>query len=182
MTESPLPVSLEATRRSRRRPDAERRTDAERLLDRLVELDWSIATAESLTGGLVVASLVAVPGASRTVRGGIVAYATGLKQSLLDVDATLLEVGGAVQAKVARQMAERVRETMAVDGRPAEVGISTTGIAGPDSPDGQPVGTVHIGVSTPLGTRVESLVLSGTREEIRAEAVQLAIRLARDAL
>jgi nicotinamide-nucleotide amidase len=179
---SELPPGVEATRRSRRRPEAERRTDAELLLDRLAELDWSVATAESLTGGLLVAALVAVPGASRSVRGGVVAYATELKQSVLGVDATLLEVGGPVQAKVARQMAERVRETMALGGRPAEVGISTTGIAGPDSPDGQPVGTVHVGVSTPLGTRVESLVLAGTRDEIRGETVRIALRLAGSAL
>jgi len=179
MSEQPaLPEGLELTRRAR----TPRRTPAERLLDRLSELDWTIATAESLTGGLVVASLVAVPGASRHVRGGIVAYATDLKNTLLGVDATLLEVGGAVQAKVARQMAERVRQTMAEGDRSAEVGVSTTGIAGPDSPDGQPVGTVHVGVSTPLGTRVESLLLSGTREEIRAETVQVALRLAREAL
>jgi nicotinamide-nucleotide amidase len=164
-------------RRSRRRS-----TEAELLLERLGELDWTIATAESLTGGLVVAALVAVPGASRHVRGGVVAYATDLKHTLLGVDATLLEVGGAVQAKVARQMAERVREATALDGRPADVGVATTGIAGPGSPDGQPVGTVHVAVSTPLGTRVESLLLSGDREQIRAETVQLALRLAREAL
>ena len=70
----------------------------------------------------------------------------------------------------------------AVADAPCDVGISTTGIAGPESPDGQPIGTVHIGVATPLGTRVESLELRGTRDEIRAEAVRRAVRTALDAL
>jgi nicotinamide-nucleotide amidase len=160
----------------------DRRSDPERLLTRLIELGWTLGIAESLTGGLVVSSLVGVPGASAVVRGGIVAYSTPLKHSLLGVDPTLLEAHGAVHPRVARQMAEGVRVRLAVDGIPCDVGISTTGIAGPDSPDGQPVGTVHIGVATPLGTRVESLELQGTRDEIRAETVRRAVRTALDAL
>lgn len=157
-------------------------TDAERLLDRLVDLGWSVAVAESLTGGLVTASLIAVPGASATVRGGIVAYAVDIKQSLLGVDAALLATHGAVHPDVARQMADGVRRVMTGDGRVVHVGIATTGIAGPESPDGQPVGTVHIAVATPAGTRVESLRLAGTREQIRAAAAQQALRITRDAL
>jgi nicotinamide-nucleotide amidase len=155
---------------------------AARLVDRLAELGWTVAVAESLTGGLVVSSLIAVPGASRVVRGGVVAYDTGVKRSLLGVDAALLEAHGAVHPRVARQMAKGVREALAVDGRFADVGIATTGIAGPESPDGQPVGTVHIAVSTPLGTRVESLALSGDRESIRSEAARIAVRRALAAL
>ena len=160
----------------------ERRSDAQRLLDRLGELGWTVGVAESLTGGLVVSALVSVPGASAVVRGGIVAYASGLKHSLLGVDPTLLEAHGAVHPRVARQMAEGVRVRLALGEDPCDVGISTTGIAGPDSPDGQPVGTVHIGVATPLGTRVASLELRGTREEIRAETVRHAVRTALEAL
>lgn len=159
-----------------------RLTDAERLVARLKELDWSIGIAESLTGGLVSASVVAVPGASAVLRGGIVAYATDVKQSLLGVDATLLAAHGPVHPRVARQMAEGIRRTLGQDGEAADVGIATTGIAGPVSPDGQPVGTVHLAVSTPLGSRVESLVLGGDRDEIRAEAAALALRIAFDAL
>lgn len=158
------------------------RESSARLIDRLAELGWTVGTAESLTGGLVVSSLVAVPGASRVVRGGIVAYATDVKQHVLGVDAALLEAHGAVHPRVARQMAKGVRDVLAVDGHAAEVGIATTGIAGPDSPDGQPVGTVHIAVSTPLGTRVDSLVLSGDREAIRTEAARIAVRRALTAL
>ncbi|MEU1973580.1 CinA family protein [Microbacterium sp. NPDC019599] len=152
------------------------------MLDRLSELGWTVAIAESLTGGLVVADLVSVPGASAVVRGGIVAYATELKHTLLGVDPTLLDAHGPVHPRVARQMAEGVRMRLGHEGGPCDVGISTTGIAGPDSPDGQPVGTVHIGVATPLGTRVESLELAGTRAEIRAETVRRAVRTALDAL
>ena len=159
-----------------------RLSDAERLIARLKELGWTVGVAESLTGGLVAASLVSVPGASAVVRGGVVAYATDIKQSLLGVDATLLAAHGPVHPRVARQMAEGVRRALGTTSGAADVGIATTGIAGPLSPDGQPVGTVHLAVSTPLGSRVESLVLSGDRDEIRAEAAALAVRLAFDAL
>ena len=159
-----------------------RRSEPEMLVERLRELGWTAGVAESLTGGLVVASLVAVPGASAVVRGGIVAYATDLKQSLLGVDALLLEAHGAVHERVARQMARGVRTALGADGRPADIGIATTGIAGPDSPDGQPVGTVHVAVSTSLGSRVESLLLEGDREQIRHAAAVHAISLALDAL
>jgi nicotinamide-nucleotide amidase len=161
---------------------AGRRTDAARLLGRLGELKWTIAVAESLTGGLLCAEIASVPGASAHLRGGVVAYATDLKQKILGVDATILELDGPVQPKVARQMAEGVRDALADDRGRADVGVSTTGIAGPTSPDGQPVGTVYVGVSTPLGTRVELLQLQGTRDEIRAETVRRAIRLVEEAL
>lgn len=157
-------------------------SDAERLLARLDAQGWSVGVAESLTGGLVVASLVAVPGASRRVRGAVVAYATDVKRALLGVDEELLEAQGAVHPEVAAQMADGVRVALAHDGIRADVGISTTGIAGPDSPDGQPVGTVHIAVSTAGGTRVRTLLLAGSRDEIRDQAVGAALRLALEAL
>jgi len=151
---------------------------AEELVSRLIAHGWTVAVAESLTGGLVVSSLVSVPGASATVRGGVVAYATALKHSLLGVDAALLTAQGAVHPDVARQMAEGVRRTAAIDGQAADVGIATTGVAGPTPQDGRPVGTVHIAVSTPAGTRVETLALGGTRARIRAEASAAALALA----
>lgn len=157
-------------------------SDAQRLLARLSELGWTIAVAESLTGGLVCAELAAVPGASAQLRGGVVAYATDLKQRLLGVDGAILALDGAVQPKVARQMAEGVRDALAAAGGRVDVGVSTTGIAGPTSPDGQPVGTVYVGVSTPLGTRVELLQLEGSRDEIRAETVRGALRMTLEAL
>lgn len=158
------------------------RESAGLLLERLAELGWTIAVAESLTGGLVVSSLVDVPGASRAVRGGVVAYATDLKHGLLGVDQALLEAHGAVHPRVARQMARGVRDVLGRDGVAADVGIATTGVAGPDEQDGQSVGTVHIAISTPLGTRVDSLVIAGDRERIRRETAHLAIRRALAAL
>lgn len=158
------------------------RESAALLLERLGELGWTVAVAESLTGGLVVSSLIDVPGASRAVRGGVVAYATDVKRSLLGVDPALLEAHGAVHPRVARQMARGVRDVLARDGVAADVGIATTGVAGPDEQDGQPVGTVHVAVSTPLGTRVDSLVIAGDRDRIRQETAHLAIRRALAAL
>ncbi|WZH36953.1 MAG: CinA family protein [Microbacterium enclense] len=152
------------------------RESAALLLDRLAELGWTVAVAESLTGGLVVSSLVDVPGASRVVRGGVVAYATDVKQSVLGVDAALLEAHGAVHPRVARQMARGVRDVLGRDGVPADVGVATTGVAGPETQDGHLVGTVHIGVSTPLGTSVDSLVITGDRDRIRREAARIAVR------
>lgn len=135
-----------------------------------------MACAESLTGGLVCAELTAVPGASATVRGGVVAYATDCKVSVLGVDPALTARVGAVDPDVADQMAEGVRRLF-----DAEVGIATTGVAGPDPQDGQPVGTVHVSVATPAGIVRRRLALGGTREEIRAETVRSAVVLAADA-
>jgi nicotinamide-nucleotide amidase len=112
----------------------------------------------------------------------VVAYATPLKHSLLGVDAALLAAEGAVHPQVARQMADGVRVAATVDGSPAEVGIATTGVAGPSAQDGRPVGTVHVAVSTPAGTRVRSLALSGTRAQIRAEATRAALAAAAEAV
>lgn len=185
MTASPIPASgetgladdLESTLVS-----VGRRTDPERLVARLGELGWTIAAAESLTGGLVAASIVSVSGASRVFRGAVVAYATDVKASLLGVEQHLLDAHGPVHPRVASQMAEGARRALGRDGVPADVGIATTGIAGPVSSDGQPVGTVHIAVATPLGSRVESVQLDGDRDGIRAETAARAIRLVLDAL
>lgn len=134
-----------------------------------------IAVAESLTGGLVVAELTRIPGASVVVNGGVVAYDTGVKHTVLGVSAELLAREGAVHPEVARQMADRVRGVLAVDGRPADLGLATTGVAGPDPQDGRPVGTVFIGIAN--GDEVEAIALdlSGDRAEIRAATVRAAI-------
>ncbi|MFT4231058.1 MAG: CinA family protein [Microbacterium sp.] len=173
---SELPDDVEATVVSARR------SEPERLVARLKELHWTVGVAESLTGGLVVSALVDVPGASAVLRGGVVAYATDVKHSVLGVDAALLRAHGPVHPLVAGQLADGVRAVLSRDGHRCDVGIATTGIAGPDSPDGQPVGTVHLAVSTALGTRIEALALGGSRATIRAEAARAAIRLALEAL
>ena len=153
-------------------------SEAARLVAALTARGWTLGIAESLTGGAVLAEIVSVPGASATLRGGVVAYATPVKATLLGVDAALLAEHGPVHGEVAAQMATGVRAVVAVDGRDADVGISTTGIAGPDSPDGQPVGTVHIGVATPDGVRTRRFVFDGDRAAIRAASVDAAIAMA----
>ncbi|OIJ33460.1 MULTISPECIES: CinA family protein [unclassified Microbacterium] len=140
-------------------------------LEALRERGWTLGVAESLTGGAVCAALVAIPGASAVLLGGVVAYATPVKHTLLGVDTDLLERYGPVYPEVARQMAAGVRGAVAVDGLPADVGVSTTGIAGPESPDGQPVGTVHIGVITPTVSRTRPFHFEGDREAVRAQTV-----------
>jgi nicotinamide-nucleotide amidase len=131
----------------------------------------TVAVAESLTGGLVVATLVSVPGASAVVRGGVVAYATPVKSTVLGVSAELLAANGAVDPEVARQMAAGVRIALAVDGVPATWGISTTGVAGPDPQDGKPVGTVFVGIATESSSESFELRLSGDRAAIRGATV-----------
>jgi nicotinamide-nucleotide amidase len=149
------------------------RPDAVAVLRGLDARGWSIAAAESLTGGRVTAALVDVPGASAHVRGGIVAYATDVKASRLGVDAELLAARGPVDPDVAVQMAQGVRGALRAD-----VGLATTGVAGPDPQDDKPVGTVHIAVATPETVVVSSLALSGSRDQIRTQTVQRVLELA----
>lgn len=157
---------------------------AARVIRAATERGLRIASAESLTGGLLAAALVEAPGASAAFSGGIVAYDTALKRSLLGVDASLLAARGPVDAEVARQMARGVRVACAVEvpgasGRPADLGIATTGVAGPetDPQTGQPVGTVWVGVSSPRGERAVGLQLAGGRAAIRTETVRAAIEV-----
>ncbi|GGL77752.1 nicotinamide-nucleotide amidohydrolase family protein [Curtobacterium sp. Csp1] len=146
-------------------------TDVAALVAVLTARGETVAVAESLTGGLVVATLVGVPGASVVVRGGVVAYATPVKHTVLGVSADLLAEHGAVDPEVARQMASGVRTALAVDGEPATWGISTTGVAGPDPQDGKPVGTVFVGIASASGAEAYELHLEGDREAIRQGTV-----------
>ena len=137
----------------------------------LIERGLTVAVAESLTGGLVIAELVKTPGASAAVRGGIVAYDTALKHTLLGVDAGLLAVHGPVHPDVARQMAAGVRAALAVDELPADIGIATTGVAGPDPQGGVEVGTVFVAIALGIDIHVMELALEGDREAIRSAVV-----------
>ena len=139
---------------------------AELIVTLLTEREQTVVVAESLTGGLLAASLVEVPGASVVFRGGIVAYATDLKSALLDVPSSLLERYGPVHADVASAMAEGVRRRL-----DATFGVATTGVAGPDPADGQPVGTVYIAASGQLNTVQRRLALVGGRRSIRDQTV-----------
>ena len=143
----------------------------------LRERGLTVAVAESLTGGLVVADLVSIPGASAVVRGGIVAYATDLKATLLGVDVDLLAAGGPIQSRVAEQMAQGVRRELGAD-----VGLATTGVAGPDPQDGHQPGEVWIAVATSTEVRSMRLELGGDRASIRRETVGAVIKFALDAV
>lgn len=151
-------------------------------IEALRERGWTVGVAESLTGGAVSSALVSVAGASSVFMGGVVAYATPVKHTLLGVDAQLLQEHGPVHPEVAVQMAEGVRRAVAVDGVDAAVGVSTTGIAGPESPDGQPIGTVHIGMVTPERTETRAFRFDGDRARIREQAVDAALSMLVSAL
>jgi nicotinamide-nucleotide amidase len=140
---------------------------ASQVLDRLRAGGQTVAVAESLTGGLVAAALTDVPGSSAAFRGGVVAYATELKAELLGVDAMMLRRHGAIYPPVAAAMAEGVRARLG-----ATYGVATTGVAGPASADGQPVGTAHIAVSVADDTVVRTIALAGDRHEIRRLTVE----------
>jgi nicotinamide-nucleotide amidase len=149
-------------------------TDLPALLDQLAGSGRTVAVAESLTGGLVLAALTDVPGASRVVRGGVVAYATDVKADLAGVAPELLARVGAVHPDVARALAEGVRDRLG-----ATYGVGTTGVAGPDQQDGRPVGEVHVAVAGPDGTVVRTLRPGGhgDRAEVRRAAVAAALGL-----
>ncbi|MET0929843.1 MAG: nicotinamide-nucleotide amidohydrolase family protein [Aeromicrobium sp.] len=132
----------------------------------------TVATAESLTGGLVCATLVTVPGASHVVRGGVVAYAPEVKTTMLGVDAALIAERGTVDADVAAAMARGARARLA-----STYGLATTGVAGPDASEGKPPGTVHIAVAGPSGVETRLLALAGDREAIRSGTVAALLSL-----
>lgn len=145
------------------------------LLALCAERGVTLAVAESLTGGLVAAEITAVPGASRSFRGAVTAYATDLKRDVLGVDSSLLAQRGAVDGEVARQMASGVRWRLGADWA-----VATTGVAGPDPQDGQQPGTVFVAVAGPEGrSEMRSLNLTGSRTEIRTAAVGEALALLR---
>jgi nicotinamide-nucleotide amidase len=121
-----------------------------------------VATAESLTGGMLASRITDVPGASRFFAGGVVAYATPAKQAVLGVDATLIHEHGVVSGPCAEAMAHGVRLLFG-----ATWGLATTGVAGPDGQEGHPPGTVWIAVAGPGSTVSQRLALTGSRQEIR---------------
>ncbi len=148
---------------------------AARVLELLGAEHRTLAVAESLTGGLLTDAFVQVPGASAVLLGGVVTYATELKHEVLGVEAALLEAEGPVHPEVARQMADGVRRALAIRGRIADVGVATTGVAGPDPQGGRSPGTVFVGVA--IGSRrvAATRVFEGDRAAVRAAAVALAL-------
>jgi nicotinamide-nucleotide amidase len=135
---------------------------AEGVLEALARRGETLATAESLTGGLLAARLTDVPGASRSFVGGVVSYATRVKVAVLDVPTAVVESFGVVSGECACAMAQGVRNRL-----DATWGLATTGVAGPDEQDGHPVGTVWVAVAGPSGAEAGRLSLAGDRLAIR---------------
>lgn len=134
---------------------------AEACLLHLKERGLTLATAESCTGGTVAERMTALPGASAVYRGGVVSYWSSVKADVLGVPAPLLDEHGAVSDPVARAMAEGARAVMGAD-----LGVSVTGVAGPDSDGrGNPVGRVFVALSTPDGTFCRHLELGQRRRD-----------------
>jgi nicotinamide-nucleotide amidase len=147
-------------------------TGLETVIDALKARQETVATAESLTAGLLCAALTSVPGASAVVRGGLIVYATDLKWGLAGVDPNLLAERGAVDPDVAVQLATGARERCG-----ASWGLGLTGVAGPDPQDGVEPGTVHIGIAGSGSVDVSTITVAGDRHEVRAAAVRAAVEL-----
>jgi nicotinamide-nucleotide amidase len=145
----------------------------ERLVELLTGRGETVASAESLTAGLVCATVADTPGASVVLLGGVVAYAPRVKVALLGVPAELIDRVGTVHPDVAIAMAEGVRARLG-----ATWGLSTTGVAGPGPAEGKPAGTVHVAVAGPSGTATRALELKGGRAAVRAGAVREVLLLA----
>ncbi len=149
-------------------------TPIELFVQILKDRQMTVATAESCTGGLLGKQITDVPGASAVYPGGIVSYASRVKRDVLGVDGALLDSLGPVSEPVARQMAEKVRLLM-----DADLGLSVTGLAGPDSDgSGRPVGLVYVAASSGGTTLVRECRFDGDRGAIRAQAAEAAAALA----
>jgi PncC family amidohydrolase len=138
---------------------------AARVLELLAGRSETLATAESLTGGMLASLLTDVPGASRSFRGGVVAYASEVKESVLGVPAAVVAEHGVVSGPCAAAMAEGARRLTG-----STYAVSTTGVAGPDLQEGKPAGLVFVAVSGPSGTMVHELRLTGDRDAVRRGA------------
>ncbi|TLM74086.1 CinA family protein [Pseudarthrobacter sp. NamB4] len=143
---------------------------SEQAVQKALELRRTVATAESLTAGMVSAVLADTPGASGMLQGGVVAYQNSVKANLLKVSQELLADVGSVDGGVAAAMAAGARTALGAD-----IGVATTGVAGPEAHDGKPVGTVYIGIATAAGTHGFEYLFSGSRAEIRGQACGAAL-------
>src|SRR3954454_12575799 len=146
-------------------PLQDARLSADRAHSRLVELGRTVATAESLTGGLLGVLLTEAPATSVTFRGGLIVYEADSKHRMAGVDGLLLDEHGPVHLVVAEQLAVGARDRF-----DADFGIGITGVAGPGSHGGRPVGEVHVGIASPDGVATREYHFEGTRDEIRKQA------------
>ncbi|WP_096156947.1 MULTISPECIES: competence/damage-inducible protein A [Bacillus] len=138
------------------------------LFNRIEKSQYTISSAESLTGGLFSEKMTSFTGASSVLEGCIVSYTNEVKQNVLHVSSETLQNCGAVSEECAKEMAEGVKELLNTS-----IGISFTGVAGPGTMDGKPIGTVYIGIALPSGkTVVHHVKLAGTRDTIRQRTVK----------
>ncbi|KAG9228901.1 competence-damaged protein-domain-containing protein [Amylocarpus encephaloides] len=138
----------------------------------------SLGAAESLSGGGLMAAITSISGASAVFRGGVVSYATPLKEELLKVKPELIAAHGVIHAEVSRQMAEGARTITTFNELPTTWGIGTTGVAGPASQDDKPVGMVFIGIASPKRSKgFGPFLFPGNREQIREATVIEALAL-----
>jgi nicotinamide-nucleotide amidase len=145
----------------------------EELMKLLKQHQLTIAAAESLTGGMFQEQLTSIAGASQIVKGGVVCYTNAVKADILHVKKETIDNDGVVSERSAAELAENVAQLLG-----AEIGISFTGVAGPDEQEGKPVGTVYIATylrSKPI--KIEKLQLAGNRDSIRKRAVKYGMYL-----
>ena len=143
-----------------------------------LEKNLTLGTAESLTGGMIAASVAGVSGASAVLMGGVVSYDARVKHEVLGVEQAVIDTVGVVSEPCARQMADGARRVLKTD-----VAVSATGIAGPTGgTEATPVGTVFIGVSSDKGTRVDECHFTGDRQSVREQSAAHALKMALDIL
>ena len=150
---------------------------AEQAVSGAISRSLTVATAESLTAGMVAAVLADTPGASGMLQGGVVSYQNSVKADVLGVPRELLDAVGSGDAEVAAAMAAGARRVCGAD-----IGVATTGVAGPEPHDGKPVGTVYIGLATAAGATSFPYRFEGGRQEVRALACGAALERLLDAV
>lgn len=151
---------------------------APQVVRQFTEKGLTLGTAESLTAGLIAATVADVSGASAVLMGGVVSYDPRVKHEVLGVSQEVIDTVGVVSEACALQMASGARKLLKVD-----VALSATGVAGPTGGTAEnPVGTVWLGVSTAEGTIARRFQFDGDRQSVRRQTVETALRLALDVL
>ena len=151
---------------------------APQVVRQFTEKGMTLGTAESLTAGLIAATVADVSGASAVLMGGVVSYDPRVKHEVLGVSQEVIDTVGVVSEACALQMADGARKLLKVD-----VALSATGVAGPTGGTAEnPVGTVWLGVSTAEGTIARRFQFDGDRQSVRRQTVETALRLALDVL
>ena len=151
---------------------------APQVVRQFTEKGMTLGTAESLTAGLIAATVADVSGASSVLMGGVVSYDPRVKHEVLGVSQEVIDTVGVVSEACALQMADGARKLLKVD-----VALSATGVAGPTGGTAEnPVGTVWLGVSTAEGTIARRFQFDGDRQSVRRQTVETALRLALDVL